>query len=239
MLLEERLNSLNNKEKTDIEEKQNSFLETTIGKIANTSIDIGLRVVLPDFLEDEVIEIKNTFLNNGFKQGIKKAVNSAIEIGKNISNIFTGDFKSVSQIKDTIKKGGLIDEISETIKNVIEKVKGKEGIDKNTIKKIEKKADKIMDTISSNIEENFSEQLEKENKIEKYIENWKKYYKEENFKGMEKELKKIKKEAEEFIPFEKTLENIEKIENINNLIKSKDGEFNLSENEKELIRKLN
>jgi len=70
------------------------------------------------------------------------------------------------------------------------------------------------------------------------MDKWEKYYKEENFKGMERELKKIKKELEEFIPFEETIEKAEKIENINNLIKSKDGKFELSDTENELIKRI-
>ena len=49
------------------ENTQKSFLETTLGKTVNTAIDIGLRAILPDFVENEIIGIKNNLLNYGLK----------------------------------------------------------------------------------------------------------------------------------------------------------------------------
>ena len=44
------------------EQEQKSFLETTLGRVINTGIDIGIRAILPDFIEDQIIEIKDTLL---------------------------------------------------------------------------------------------------------------------------------------------------------------------------------
>lgn len=41
-----------------IEEKQNKFLEGTFGKIVNTGLDVALRAILPNAIEDEVIRDK-------------------------------------------------------------------------------------------------------------------------------------------------------------------------------------
>ncbi|MDE5831166.1 MAG: hypothetical protein K2H53_06135 [Clostridia bacterium] len=41
-----------------IEENQNKFLEGTLGKVINTGIDIALRAILPNAIEDEVIRNK-------------------------------------------------------------------------------------------------------------------------------------------------------------------------------------
>ncbi len=49
------------------EKTQKSFLESTLGKAVNTAIDIGLRAILPDFVENQVIGIKNNLLNYGLK----------------------------------------------------------------------------------------------------------------------------------------------------------------------------
>lgn len=221
-----------------IEKNQNKFLETRLGKITNTALDVGLKMILPDFIENEIIELKDTILNNGLKDGIKTAINSAIDLGKNIINIATGDFKEVSQVKDAIKKGGLIDKVSLALKEVITITQKKGFIDKSTAKKIENGKETILDTISESIEKDFSEQVKSGEKIEKYIENWKNCFGEENLNGMQKELKKIKKESEKVMPFENTSKEIEKIENIQNLIESKNGDFNLSDTEKELIERL-
>lgn len=49
------------------ENSQKNFLETTLGKTVNTAIDIGLRVILPDFVENQVINLKNNLFNFGLK----------------------------------------------------------------------------------------------------------------------------------------------------------------------------
>lgn len=233
-------NCLEKKEKSEsLAEKQNNFIHTTIGKVTNTALDIGLKIILPEYLEEEVIEVKNTILNNGLKDGIKKAVDSIINFGNNFNNLITGNFEDINQINSVMKKGGLLDKISMVFKDIIKLTENKGLINKKTSKKIEKGKDIIIDTISSNIEKEFSEQIKSEKKIKKYMDNWQIYYNEENYKYMEKELNKIEKEAKKIVPFNNTINNIEKMKNIHNLIKSKNGEFNLSEIEKELIEKLN
>ncbi len=222
-----------------IENKQTKFLETSIGKIVNTSLDIGLKIILPDFFENEVISLKDKILENGLKDGISKAIKSAIDVGRKISNISTEKFESISEVKETIEKGGLIDKISKKLEEVIDVIEEKGTLTKKNAKKIKKEKNDILDTLSNKLEADFSKQIESSNKIEKYINNWQKYYEEENFAKMCKEFEKIKKENENMIPFEKNNKEINKIENIHNLINSKNGEFNLSEIEKELIKKLN
>ena len=49
------------------EKSQKNFLETIIGKAVNTAIDIGIRAVLPEFVEDQVINLKNNLFE--FKVG--------------------------------------------------------------------------------------------------------------------------------------------------------------------------
>ena len=87
----------------EIGEKQNKFLESTLGKIINTGVDVALRAVLPNAIENEVIGIKNVIINDGFKEGIKAAVTAASNIGKSITGIFTGKFESVSQAYNAVK----------------------------------------------------------------------------------------------------------------------------------------
>lgn len=44
-----------------IEENQNKFLEGTLGKVINTGVDIALRAILPNAIEDEVIRNKKRY----------------------------------------------------------------------------------------------------------------------------------------------------------------------------------
>lgn len=87
----------------NIEEKQNSFLESTLGKVINTGIDVALRAILPNAIEDEVIGIKNVIITDGFKEGINAAISAASNIGKSVIGIFTGKFESVSQAYSAVK----------------------------------------------------------------------------------------------------------------------------------------
>ena len=75
-------------------------------------------------------------------------------------------------------------------------------------------------------------------KISKYISNWNNYYNLRDKEGMEKEYKKIKKQMDTVMALDSTISEAKKIENIHNLIKNKGGDYELSEEERELINIL-
>ena len=66
--------NLEREETNELAVKQDGFLNSTIGKIINTAIDLGLRWVLPDFVENQVIDVKNSLIKGGLKEGIDKAI---------------------------------------------------------------------------------------------------------------------------------------------------------------------
>lgn len=232
----EQLIELDNSQ--DIQEEQKGFLQGNLGKVINTGLDIGLRAILPNVIEDKVIDIKNVILNNGFKEGVNAAINSAIDLGKSAIGIFTGKFENISQVQTAIKKGGIIDSVSSTIDTVLKSTTKNGLIDKNVSKLIKKGKNVILDTVESNIEENFLGQFKAIEKIGKYTNNWENYYQSQDIEGMNKEYKKIKDQIEEVIPLESTIKKAREIENIQNLIKNKGNNFNLSEEELELARRL-
>lgn len=171
-------NSMENEiinESANIEYKQKNFLETSIGKIVNTGIDIALRTVLPNAIEDEVIGIKNVIITEGFQKGLKTAVDSAINLGKSAIGIVTGKFDSVSQAYSAIKSGGIIDSISNVIDNSVKAAKQNGLINNNTANLIKKGKNAIKDCISDGIEQNFMEQVDGAEKLGKYINNWNEY----------------------------------------------------------------
>ena len=49
----------------NIGQKQNKFLDTMLGKAINTGINLGIRALLPNFIEDQVIELKDTLIKEG------------------------------------------------------------------------------------------------------------------------------------------------------------------------------
>ena len=108
------------------EKDQKNFLETTLGKTINTAIDIGIRAILPDFIDDQVINIKNNLLKNGLKEGISKTIDDTIEIGKSTIGIVTGNFENINQMQTAVKTGGIIDGISTLLDSVLIKYKVKD-----------------------------------------------------------------------------------------------------------------
>ena len=42
--------------------KQTKDIKIDIGNLANTGLEFGLRAVLPDFIEDDIIDIKDKFI---------------------------------------------------------------------------------------------------------------------------------------------------------------------------------
>ena len=231
-------NELNlNKEITNSNEQIN-FLETTLGKTINTAIDIGIRALLPDFVDEQIINIKDNLLNYGLKDGITKTIDDAIDIGKSAIGIFTGNFENVSQMQNAIETGGLIDGISSLLDTVVDKVNQKGIINYNIADTIKEGKNIILNSIESNIEEKFKEQnIEVEN-IEKYMNNWKKNLNNKNFEGMEKEYIKIEKILNNLVPLEKIIEQARIIENLHNLIKNNGQDFNLSQEQLALAEKL-
>lgn len=65
-------------------EKQKSFLESNLGQVINGGIDLGLKAVLPDIIEDEIIEIKDSIITDGFSAGIKTAIDNVVDMGKSV-----------------------------------------------------------------------------------------------------------------------------------------------------------
>ena len=174
------------------DQTQKNFLETTLGKTINTAIDVGIRALLPDFIDEQVINIKDNLFEYGIKDGIKKTIDDAIDMGKSAIGIFTGNFENVEQMQSAVETGGLIDGISNLLDNVVNKVTKKGLINSNVANILTEGKDIILNNVESNIEKTFAEQLSSTEKTNTYINNWKECFKNKDFNGMEKEYKKIK-----------------------------------------------
>ena len=220
------------------EKEQNSFLETTLGKVINSGLDVGLRMILPDFLEDGVVEIKDALLKGGLKEGIDTAIDGAVNLGKSIMGIFTGKFDDISQARDAIKSGGIIDGISGALDSVIDKTNSSGLINDNIANLITNGKDAILNSVSNNIENEFMNQIDGAEKLAKYEDNWKEYFENKDFEGMEREYEKIKEKLKELLPIENTLKQARTIENLHTLIKNNGQDFNLTKEQKELATML-
>lgn len=232
----------NNLENSNLErvtyEKQKSFLETNLGQVINGGVDIGIKALLPDIIEDEVIKIKDSIITDGFSAGIKTAIDNVVDLGKSVVGVFTGKFENISQVQNVIKKGGLIDSISDVLDWGISKAREKNLINSNVESLIKKGKNTILNTVNNKIESNLTSQIESVENINKYTTKWNEYFNREDFNNMDKIYKKIEKELNNIVPLESVINKAKKIENLHLLIKNNGKNFNLSTQELELANKL-
>ena len=229
-------NNLNNNIK--IEEKQNNFLNTVIGKTINSAIDVGLRAILPDLIENQIIDIKDSLIENGLKGGIDTAIKSAIDFGKSVTGIFTGEFQNIEQVETAIGNGGILDTISNILEYTVDKAYQKGKINYTVNNLIKKGKDIILNNVSNNIKNELDYQSNSIEKLNTYVDNWKEYYNKKDFEGMEKEYNKIKIQIDNVLPIENTLKKVRNVENIHLLIKNNGQNFNITEDELKLAENL-
>lgn len=229
---------LNKKHNLNLEEEQNNFLKTNLGKIVDTGLEIGIKALLPDYLEQDVIEIKDDLFDEGFSEAFNTTVDKVINLGKNVVGLITGNIENISQAEEILKEGGLIDGVSDLIDTALNQGV-KHGIISKGISTIIKTGkDSLLNTIETNIDDNFDTQIEKVEKLDKYIKRWQKYYEKQDFKNMEYQYEKIIESMEDVLPLEEIMIKARQLENIHNLIKNNGKNFNLSEGELELANKL-
>ena len=229
---------IENEIRNNIQIEKNNFLNSIIGKTINNAIDIGLKSILPDLIENQIIEIKNVLLTNGLKAGIDSAVENAIDFGKSAIGIFTGNFENMIQVRTAIADGGIIDTVSDVLDDVINKTYEQGYINKSVSSVIKKGKNILLENISSNIKNELDEQTNSIEKLERYVNNWKEYFENKDFAGMTKEYNKIKKQLDNIIPLENILKETREVEILHNLIKNNGQNFEITDSEKQLAENL-
>lgn len=210
---------------------QEKFLNSTLGKVINNALDIGLRSILPDLVEEDIINIKDTILESGFSEGINEAISTAINFGKSAIGIITGQFENTNQIEIAIKKGGIIDSVSDLLDFSLKKANENGIIDKSVCTLIKNGKNTILNTVVDKIENTLETQVKDVEKIQKYCSSWNEYYNNQDFEKMESAYKNIEKYLEKTIPIENIIKEARKIENLHNLIKNNGGDFNITKEE--------
>ena len=222
----------------EIQKKQTSFIQSALGVAVNEAINMGLRKILPNFVENQIIEIKDELFKEGIQEGVKTAIDKAIDLGKSAIGLVTGNFNKISQIETAVEKGGLLDSSSQLIDKALKNVKEKNILSEEITNLIKDGKNIIKNNLKQNIKIDLVEQKEIQQNVEKYSKNWEKAFEEKNFEKMEKEYQKIKNEIEKAIPLEETMKKVKEIENLHNLIKNKGNDFNISQEELYLAKNL-
>lgn len=228
---------INNSLSNNLAELQNNFLQSKLGQVVDFAVNQGIRYILPDFVEDEVIEIKDAFINGGFKEAADTAIENAINLGKTAVGIFTGNFTDISQAQNAIKEGGLIDGISEAIDTALKGLTESKIISPKISNLIKSGKNEIVNNVEKNIKNEFTNENKSLEKLEKYIDNWNKYYSEKDINKINKEFKKIEKEEKNIMPIKNIIDNLNKIKSIQNIINNSDN-FDFDEMYLQLSDKL-
>lgn len=152
--------------------------------------------------------------------------------------IVTGKFENVNQMQTAVKTGGIIDGISSVLNYTINKIVDKGKIPYSVGNIIKRGKNAILNNITKNIENEFENQVDNIEKLNKYIGNWKNYYQNRDFTGMQREYEKIRDKIKEVAPIEKTINSAREVQNLHKLIKNNGQNFNLTKDQLELVKVL-
>lgn len=217
---------------------QKAFLEINWGKAINNAIDSGLKMILPDFIENEIISIKDAFVKGGLKEGIKTTIDTTISKGKEVIGIFTGNLENITQAEAISKNGGLIENLSDMLECVIDKTVENDFLKEGLGELIKGGKEFILDYAEKNIDKINKEQVKKIKEMNTAIENWEEAFKNKDFKKMQNEYKKIENRIEKILPIKETLDKAEVVKNLHNLIKNNGKNFDLSDEQLKLAEQL-
>jgi len=238
MELLEHNNTLKNNINLDIDNRQKTFLETNIGKVVDSAVDLGIRTVLPNLIEDQVIDIKNIILDQGFKDGLSEIINTGLDFGKSAIGVLTGNFENISQVQMAVKKGGIIDSISRLLDFSINLAAKTNLISNDMASVIKSGKNTIMENITVKVENELTSQIREIEKLDKYCNKWQEALENKDLTEMNKIYRNIQKHEQEIIPIERVINNIRKIDNIQKLIKSKENIEDITDNELVLAGKI-
>lgn len=232
----ELTNTINND--IELNNKQKSFLNSYLGKIVNTAIDVGLRSILPDMIENQVIDIKNALMENGINEGINVAVDKLVDFAKSAKGIVTGNFENLEQVRTAVGSGGIVDTVSNLVDTALNKVYKKGYINYTVNNLIKSGKNVLLNNVTNNIKNEMNNQQDYFKTLDNYIEKWKNGYKNHDFNEMEKIYKKIDNLSEKIVPFKNTINEIKYVKNMQEILKNNGHNFNLTDAEIELIKNI-
>lgn len=233
----DRNNSLHNNE-LNIENAQEKFIETNLGKAIDFGLDIGLRAVLPNAIEDTVINIKDVIMENGLKDGVGQIIENVVDIGKSITGLIKGDFSNIDELKNTLVSGGIFNSVSTLVDFSIDKLQPTSTISETLIDVVKSGKEYIFNNIEQSVEQSFKDQSIAINKIEKSISKWENAFENKDIKTLEKEFSNITSELNGIMPIRDLILKTEEIKNIQILLKNNGNNFDLSTEKLEIAKKM-
>lgn len=228
---------IDEKRNLELDKSKNDFFNTTVGKVIDNTVNIAIKALVPDIIDDQVINVKDAIIEGGFKEGLEEIKRSGTNFKESIKGIITGEFKTIEQMKIAIKDGGILDFVSLCVDKGIKCLSEKTGIDKSTLNLVSSGKDLLVNQITSSIENKFTEQLEEIERLDKYCEEWKEAYNDKDLGKINIVCEKIEDSLKNVIQIESVLNKVNNIKNLNELINSS-GNFDLTDEELNLAKKI-
>lgn len=221
LISEKNLNNqlTNDMKNNEISKNQNDFIGNMFKNAINFGVDLGLKSLLPDLIEDQVIDIKNSILEGGFKEGVDTLMKKVNEFKNSITGIFTGNFNNIQEINTATKQGGIIKTVSKGLSKGID-TGVKSGIIPKSIGGILKAGKTTMlNEFSNSLESQMRKEIQKFDILNDLNKKWYDALDQRDFDKMTKYTEKISVLSKDLVKFSNIIEETKKIEELHNFIK--------------------
>ena len=138
----------------------------------NFGVDLGLKALLPDLIEDQVIDIKNSILEGGFKEGVNTLMKKVNEFKNSITGIFTGNFNNIEEIHTATKQGGIIKTVSKGLSKGIDAGVKSGAIPKSVGRIIKAGKTTILNEFNSSLESQMKKEMKKFDTLNDLNKKW-------------------------------------------------------------------
>ena len=221
LISEKNLNNqlTNDMKNNEISKNQNDFIGNMFKNAINFGVDLGLKSLLPDLIEDQVIDIKNSILEGGFKEGVNTLVKKVNEFKNSITGIFTGNFNNIEEIHTATKQGGIIKTVSKGLSKGIDAGVKSGAIPKSIGGILKAGKTTMLNEFSNSLESQMRKEIQKFDTLNDLNKKWYDALDKRDFNKMTKYTEKISELSKDLVKFSNIIEETKKIEELHNFIK--------------------